>query len=123
MITNGIQAFSGLGELGQTATAAVANLAQATADVNSATALVKKLTSDVKLGLAPRSDLVSAMDDLTEKVGIAQSLSAKGKALSGYLEQTAGNNWPIYLIVLGISMGICYFCCIKATPKRRKSKK
>lgn len=118
-----VQAFSGLGELGQAATTTVANLAQATAEVNTATALVKKLTNDVKLGLAPRSDLVSAMDALTEKVNIAQSLSTKGKALSGYLEQTAGGDWPIYLIVLGISMGICYFCCIKTSPKRRKSKK
>lgn len=112
-----------LGELGQVAAQAVTSLSQATTNVNAATALVSKLSNDVKLGMAPRSDLVTAMDDLLNKVNVVKNLSAKGKALSGYLGQTMGSDWSVYLIILVISMGVCYFCCRKSSPKLRKSKK
>jgi len=87
------------GFLGQVAT----TLVQATADVKTSTAVVKKLTADVKIGLASRSDLLRAMVDLDTKIKIAQKLAGEGKALSGYFgEETLKRN--TLLIMLGAAV-------------------
>jgi len=105
--------FGELGILGQAAATAISSLTDATADVKVATALVNKLTSDVKMGLAPRSDLVKALDDLNHKVEIVKSLTAKSKALSGYLG-TLDGSWMTYsLVVAAIVVTVIIFLKFK----------
>lgn len=91
--------FSNLGQ-------APSNLTQAVRAVKIATALVSKLTKDVKIGIAPRSDLLKAMQDLETKIKSVKNIAGIGKTLNGDFGDS--NLKRNSLLIIGILIVILY---------------
>ncbi len=91
--------YSPYGYFGQT------TVDQAASEVQQATKVVERLTYDVKKGMATKSELKAAMDDLSKKIDIAKEV-AKQAGLSGYGNDTSKSWSPLWIIVV---IGIAWF--------------